>query len=81
MKKKKKSFKKLTLNKKVVSNLESEQISGGTGITFACPTLFCPTRFNCPTQGPCPTLRIDCIETLNADCIRTLRNCTIVGCF
>ena len=59
MKKKKISLKKLTLNKKVVSNLESSQANGGTFVTLACPTLFCPTRFNCPTlQFNCPTLNI-----------------------
>ncbi|WP_046758987.1 class I lanthipeptide [Kordia jejudonensis] len=56
MKKNKKSVQKLTLNKKVVSNLEREQISGGTILTAACPnTIFCPTRF-CPTKFNCPTL-------------------------
>jgi hypothetical protein len=66
MKKNKKSIKKLTLNKNVVSKLESNQVNGGTFVTLACPvTVFCPTRycptifcvtkFNCPTLGGCPT--------------------------
>ncbi|WP_430410600.1 class I lanthipeptide [Kordia sp.] len=61
MKKNKKSLKKLTLNKKVVSNLEREQVSGGTiltspcPVTIFCPTRFCPTKFNCPTLFNCPT--------------------------
>ncbi|MCH2193426.1 class I lanthipeptide [Kordia sp.] len=58
MKKNKKSLKKLTLNKNVVSNLEKSQVNGGTIVTLACPvTLFCPTRF-CPTRFNCPTLNI-----------------------
>lgn len=66
MKKNKKSIKKLTLNKNVVSKLESNQVSGGTFVTTACPvtvfcptkfcpTVFCPTKLNCPTLGGCPT--------------------------
>ena len=59
MKKNKKSIKKLTLNKNVVSNLENSQINGGTFVTLACPTLFCPTQFNCPSfRYNCPTLNI-----------------------
>jgi hypothetical protein len=79
MKKNKKTLKKLSLNKKVVSNLEGSQVSGGTIVSIACPTLFCPTRFNCPTFGACPTLRIDCIQTLDSGCIRTL-DCSFAGC-
>ena len=79
MKKNKKSLKKLTLNKKVVSNLEENQVSGGTIVSIACPTLFCPTRFNCPTFGNCPTLRIDCKVTLDSGCVRTL-DCSLAGC-
>ncbi|QHI37934.1 hypothetical protein IMCC3317_33170 [Kordia antarctica] len=80
MKKKKKSLKKLTLNKKVVSNLEGNQVSGGTLVTVFCPTaLNCPTRFNCPTFGACPTLRIDCVKTLDSGCIRTI-DCSFAGC-
>lgn len=62
MKKNKKSIKKLTLNKKVVSNLESSQANGGTIVSLACPSLFCPTNFNCPTLAfNCKTLDIrDC---------------------
>ncbi|MBC8754384.1 hypothetical protein H2O64_06855 [Kordia sp. YSTF-M3] len=80
MKKNKKSLKKLTLNKKVVSSLEESQVSGGTIVSIACPTLFCPTRFNCPTlQFDCPTLRIDCQQTLDSGCIKTL-DCSLAGC-
>lgn len=58
MKKNKKSLKKLTLNKNVVSNLESGQVSGGTFLTALCPvTIFCPTRF-CVTRFNCETLNI-----------------------
>ncbi|MGH1385417.1 class I lanthipeptide [Kordia sp.] len=58
MKKNKKSLKKLTLNKKVVSNLENSQVTGGTMVTLACPvTIFCPTRF-CLTRFNCETLNI-----------------------
>ncbi|WP_298507713.1 hypothetical protein [uncultured Kordia sp.] len=58
MKKNKKSLKKLTLNKNIVSNLEKSQVSGGTFLTAACPvTLFCPTRF-CLTRFNCETLNI-----------------------
>ena len=68
MKKNKKSLKKLSLNKNVISKLEEGNVTGGTILTAACPvTIFCPTRFcptkfncptlfNCPTFGGCPTL-------------------------
>lgn len=61
MKKNKKSIKKLTLNKKVVSNLENSQVTGGTFVTLVCPvTMFCPTRF-CLTKFNCETLNpIEC---------------------
>lgn len=67
MKKKKTNFKKLALNKKVVSNLEKSQVNGGTIITLACPvTIFCPTRF-CFTEFNCETLNI-----IECGTIRTL---------
>lgn len=76
MKKSKKSLKKLTLNKKVVSNLEENQVSGGTLVT-----VFCPTQLNCPTVFDCPTLNPDCIKTLNPrDCIIRTLDCSYAGC-
>ncbi|EDP97228.1 class I lanthipeptide [Kordia algicida OT-1] len=72
MKKKKKSLKKLSLNKKVVSNLEGQQANGGTIVSQICPintvwvcpidTLVCPidTRL-CPIDTRvCPIETLDC---------------------
>lgn len=77
MKKNKKSLKKLTLNKKVVSNLESQQTNGGAPISvFVCPietilncpilTTNCPQTWICPVESRfiCPTDSLVCpIET------------------
>ncbi|MFK7750078.1 MAG: hypothetical protein AB8B65_16925 [Kordia sp.] len=75
MKKNKKSLKKLTLNKKVVSNLESQQTVGGTFISVVvCPidTVFCPSNF-------CPSRLINC-ETQNiVECQTTTIRPTLVG--
>jgi len=54
MKKKKRSLKKLTLNKNVVSNLERQQTQGGAPVSLV---VVCPinTRWNCPIDTwPCP---------------------------
>ncbi|MGH1385418.1 hypothetical protein [Kordia sp.] len=62
MKKNKKSLKKLTLNKKVVSKLEGQQTIGGTGFTV----VICPieTRWNCPIlTANCPQTWICPIDT------------------
>jgi hypothetical protein len=50
MKKNKKSLKKLSLNKKVVSNLEGQQANGGAFVTQVCPiiTINCPGTWICP---------------------------------
>lgn len=80
MKNKKRSLKKLTLNKNVVSKLESQQTNGGTQVSvlIVCPidTLVCPidTRWNCPidtlicpidTRWNCPIDTLVCpIETI-----------------
>lgn len=52
MKKNKKTIKKLSLNKKVVSNLESQQTNGGAIVTQICPinTLNCPGTWICPIE-------------------------------
>jgi len=52
MKKKKLSLKKLSLNKKVVSNLEGQQTNGGVFVTQVCPivTLACPGTWICPVE-------------------------------
>jgi hypothetical protein len=52
MKKNKKMFKKLSLNKKVVSNLEIQQTNGGAIVTQICPinTLNCPGTWICPIE-------------------------------
>ncbi|MFK7750079.1 MAG: hypothetical protein AB8B65_16930 [Kordia sp.] len=78
MKKNKKSLKKLTLNKKVVSKLEGLQANGGAPASgFICPietrwncpinTLACPDTWICPieTRFICPTDSLVCpIETI-----------------
>ncbi|WP_430410599.1 class I lanthipeptide [Kordia sp.] len=78
MKKNKKSLKKLSLNKNVVSNLENNQISGGTNVSvFICPI---ETRFNCPIVTlVCETLQIQCVKTISPDCLIT-RVCSQLGC-
>ena len=79
MKKKKTNLKKLTLNKKVVSNLERQQANGGAPISvnicpivtrFNCPinTLACPDTVICPivTRFNCPIDTLVCpIETID----------------
>ncbi|MEM6722283.1 MAG: class I lanthipeptide [Bacteroidota bacterium] len=68
MKKKKRSLKKLTLNKSVVSKLEGQQAVGGSPVSLliVCPidTLVCPidTLFKCPIDTLlCPTeTRFNC---------------------
>ena len=79
MKKNKKSLKKLTLNKKVVSNLEENQVSGGTIATLVnCPqTIFCPRTIACPNTFICPQTAI-CPQTLRCP-IKTL-DCSFAGC-
>ena len=68
MKKNKKSLKKLTLNKKVVSNLESQQTKGGTVVSIvACPI---------ETIWNCPILTTNCPQTLICP-IDTRWNCPI----
>lgn len=57
MKKKKKSLKKLMLNKSVVSKLEKNQTNGGAPATLACPI---NTRFNCPDTLICPIDTLAC---------------------
>ncbi|MCH2193425.1 hypothetical protein [Kordia sp.] len=64
MKKNKRSLKKLTLNKKVVSKLEGQQANGGTGIftVVVCPI---ETRWNCPILTiNCPRTLVCPIDTL-----------------
>lgn len=74
------NLKKLALNKKVVSNLEQNQVNGGTIITLVgCPvTLFCPTRF-CVTQFNCETLNlIECrttVQSINGPCTSVVDAC------
>lgn len=54
---KKKNLKSLKLNKRSISNLESNKVNGGTILTAFCWSLvLCPT-INCPT-GDCSS--IDC---------------------
>jgi len=62
MKKNKRSLKKLTLNKNIVSKLEGLQANGGA----AASGLVCPidTRWNCPINTlVCPDTLICPIET------------------
>jgi len=71
MKKKKINSKKLKLNKKVVSNLDTSQITGGTGsiiiITAYCPTRLCQSQVICPSQAICPTSLVDGCPTTTFD--------------
>lgn len=79
MKKKKKSLKKLSLNKNVISSLENGQINGGTGFSvWICPI---PSLFNCPILTPaCPILTPACPTDTIIDCpIQTL-DCSFAGC-
>lgn len=78
MKKNKKSLKKLSLNKNVISNLENGQVVGGTVITIVvCPIV---TRFNCPILTPaCPDTLICPIRTFD-DCPILTTDCSFVGC-
>ncbi len=79
MKKKKRSLKKLSLNKKVVSNLDNAELNGGTGVVsvIVCPIrsvlIACPIRtLDCPKTFICPIQTLDCpIQTTN---------CSIAGC-
>ncbi len=58
MKKNKKTLKKLSLNKKVVSNLEGQQTTGGALTVQICPinTVLCPVgTWICPIETQlCP---------------------------
>ncbi|WP_156168442.1 class I lanthipeptide [Kordia zhangzhouensis] len=70
MKKKKRSLKKLTLNKNVVSNLENNQVNGGAPATLLCPI---NTRLNCPDTLICPIETIACPIVTRINCpIETL---------
>ena len=73
MKKNKKSIKKLTLNKKVVSNLEEGQINGGTGFTIiACPqSIYCPSVFCISAAIPCPIITTTNIPSIAGGCPTT----------
>lgn len=60
MKKKKINSKKLKLNKKMVSNLDANELTGGTIVytlhcSVACPSRFCQSQIICPSQLICPT--------------------------
>ncbi|WP_298419483.1 class I lanthipeptide [uncultured Kordia sp.] len=80
MKKNKKSLKKLSLNKDVISNLENGRINGGAPITVViCPIV---TRFNCPVLTPaCPILTNPICPILTPACpIQSRFVCSDVGC-
>ncbi|PTX64024.1 hypothetical protein C8N46_101634 [Kordia periserrulae] len=92
MKKKKANLKKLSLNKKVVSNLESQQANGGAPYSvnicpintfYNCPinTLACPNTLICPidTRLQCPIDTLVCpIETI--ECPTLACPIDTVGC-
>lgn len=92
MKKNKKSLKKLSLNKNVVSNLEAQQTSGGTIVTrtgcpipintlWNCPirTIACPDTWLCITEN-CPPLTTDC-PSFDGGCGSLVDGCgSALGC-
>lgn len=87
MKKNKKSLKKLSLNKNVVSSLENGQVSGGAKISVQiCPI---ETVYNCPTVSvyycPIKSINNDCpISTFDNGCLTTPPvsrfDCSALGC-
>ncbi|WP_046758986.1 class I lanthipeptide [Kordia jejudonensis] len=79
MKKNKKSVKKLSLNKNVISNLENNQVVGGTVVTLVvCPVV---TRFNCPILTPaCPILTNGICPILTPACPIITADCSLAGC-
>ncbi|WP_420571532.1 class I lanthipeptide [Kordia sp.] len=76
MKKNKKTLKKLSLNKKVVSNLEKGQVSGGTIVSIVgCPvTVFCPRTVICPRTAICPRT-VGCPPIRTIDCPSIVDGC------
>ncbi|WP_430410598.1 class I lanthipeptide [Kordia sp.] len=77
MKKNKKSLKKLSLNKDVISNLENGRINGGAPVSVViCPII---TRFNCPILTPaCPDTLI--CPILTPACPILTADCSLAGC-
>lgn len=77
MKKKNLNHKGLTLNKNVVSSLESGDVKGGRTkscladvdtncATFNCGTIGCPTN-GCQTNNACPTNPLICYPSISCE--------------